>query len=466
MKRTISFILAVIMVIALTVSVSAVGFSGDVSAESVLLIDASNSRKLFAKDANVTLEPAGTTKLMTAIVAYENIKDLSEKITITYEDLIGVEDGNDLTISPMLTPGEEMTMKDILCGLLIASGNDAAVCLAVRTAGSVESFVELMNKKAKELGMNSTHFANPHGKSDEDHYTTAEDMSKLALAIFNHSELMSIISRKNYTIPETDYYAERVLTNTNLLLTGDGTQTYAYATGMLGGVTYNAGGCLVSSAKKDGHDLICLVFGDRESGVDRWQLTKQLFDYGFGSYKTYTGEELFGGLVLTDDENTTITPDFSNISVTVPEVVDVSNPVPYFTLPEGEKSGEGIIEYYAEDGTFLASAPFTFSIKQPLFKFNKDLFSKIIKIIVIILIVAVVLVLLFFILRAVQRSKKQKAKRAAQTPSTKHIEMKKRRENESFRLLFRRYFPTVGIFLALAIIVLIIVFALKSCGAQ
>ncbi len=466
MRKIISFILAVIMVAVLTVSVCAAGFPGVVSAESVLVLDASNSRKLFAKDANVTVEPAGTTKLMTALVAFENTKDLSEEITVTEDDLEGVIEGNDLTLMPMLEPGETLTMKDVLCGLLIASGNDAAVCAAVHSAGSLEAFVELMNKKAQELGMASTHFANPHGKSDEEHYTTAEDMSKLALAVLNEPELMAIISRKNYTIPETVYNAQRELTNSNLLLTGNAGQSYAYATGMLGGYTSNAGGCLVSSAEKDGHKLICLVFGDRDSGADRWELTAQLLDYCFGSYKTYSAEELLKDVLLSSDNNTPITPDFSGITITVPDIVDLTNISAKFTIPEGEKSGTGSIKYYAQDGTLLATVPFTFGTKKANTEEPKSRsVGKVIKTIIIIVIILAVLFAAFLILRASNGKKKYKAKHIAEKPAPKHRVVKNPEQNSKYRALFRRYFPTISVFLVLAIIVVVIVLLFKKCGA-
>ena len=179
MKRVLSVVLALILVCACSISAVAAPYAETVDAEAVLLIDMETGEVLHAVSESKRVYPAGTTKLMTALVAYELCSDLDESFEITAEALYDISAGNDKTLSPMLSAGETVTMRDILGGVLIGSGNDAAAVAAYYAAGSIDKFVEHMNSKAAELGMTGTHYTNPHGRSGEDHYTTAADMGKL-----------------------------------------------------------------------------------------------------------------------------------------------------------------------------------------------------------------------------------------------------------------------------------------------
>lgn len=165
-----------------------------------------------------------------------------------------------------LRPGEEVSLEGLLYGLLLSSGNDAALAIAGGCAGEVDTFVEWMNQRAADLGMQNTHFANPNGLDEEGHYSTAADMALLAQAVLENETLSKIVSTRSTTI------AGRSLTNHNKLL-----WRYEGCTGMKTGYTDAAGRTLVSSAYRDGQTLICVTLKD----PDDWDDHAKLFDYGF-----------------------------------------------------------------------------------------------------------------------------------------------------------------------------------------
>lgn len=168
-----------------------------------------------------------------------------------------------------LKPEEEVTLEALLYGLMLSSGNDAALAIAGYCGGDVESFVAEMNKKAAQLGMNDTHFANPNGLDDPDHYSTAYDMAILARAVLEREELRTIVSTRSIFI------AGRSLTNHNKLL-----WRYEGCTGLKTGYTDEAGRTLVSSALRDGQELIAVTL----NAPNDWADHAALFDYGFATY--------------------------------------------------------------------------------------------------------------------------------------------------------------------------------------
>ena len=202
---------------------------------------------------------------MTALVAVESHPDLSEVVTIRPE-WTGVEGS-----SMYLKAGEELTLEALLYGLLLASGNDAAVAIAGFCAGDVDTFVAWMNDKAAELGMEHTHFENPNGLNDEGHYSTAADMAALARVVMEHEALAKIVGTRSITV------AGRTLTNHNKLL-----WRYEGCTGLKTGYTDRAGRTLVSCAERDGQRLIAVTLNDPNDWADH----AALFDYGFAHYRS------------------------------------------------------------------------------------------------------------------------------------------------------------------------------------
>lgn len=235
----------------------------ELSAASAILVDGESGRVLFEKNARERRAIASITKLMTALVVVETGKMLNEEVEIKPE-WTGIEGS-----SIYLQPGEKITLETLLYGLLLQSGNDAAVALAACCAGDVDIFVEMMNAKAKELGMDQTSFANPNGLSENGHYSSAYDMALLGRACLENTVLAEIMATKSITI------GTRTFTNHNKLL-----WRYDGCTGMKTGYTEKSGRTLVSSAKINGQTLIAVTL----NAPDDWNDHIKLFDYGYKKY--------------------------------------------------------------------------------------------------------------------------------------------------------------------------------------
>lgn len=236
-----------------------------ISAEAAILMDANSGRVLYEKDAHSRRLIASTTKLMTALVALESTPHLDKVITVKPEYQA---EGS----SMYLKVGEELTLEELLYGLLLASGNDAALAIAGGCAGEVETFVGWMNDWAAELGMEDSHFANPNGLDHTEHYSTAYDMALLAQAVLKNETLREMVATRSITV------AGRSLTNHNKLL-----WQYEGCMGMKTGYTEAAGRTLVSCAVRNGQTLICVTLKDR----DDWDDHAALFDYGFQNWPTH-----------------------------------------------------------------------------------------------------------------------------------------------------------------------------------
>ena len=238
----------------LTCQAGAVG----TSAVSAVLLEGESGRVLYAQNADEERLIASITKIMTAVVALEH-GDVNAPYTVTAEDMA---EGS----SMYLTPGEELTLEELLYGLMLVSGNDAALAVAHCVAGDEASFVELMNETAARLGMTHTSFANPNGLDAEGHYSSAADMAKLAAYALKKEAFRRIVSTTSITI------GERYLANHNKLL-----KLYDGCLGVKTGYTKAAGRTLVSAAERDGMTLVCVTLCDG----DDWNDHVSLLDYGF-----------------------------------------------------------------------------------------------------------------------------------------------------------------------------------------
>ena len=218
---------------------------------------------LYARDAHHPRLIASTTKLLTALVAAEQADDLDEVVSIKGEWL-GSEGS-----SIYLKAGEEITLRGLLYGLLLQSGNDAAMSIACHIAGSEADFVALMNQKAAELGMKNSSFANPSGLNDDNHYSTAYDLALLARACLDNETVAEICATQAVTV------GTRTFINHNKLL-----GRYEGCVGMKTGFTEKAGRTLVSAATRDGQTLICVTLNDG----DDWNDHAELLDYGFATF--------------------------------------------------------------------------------------------------------------------------------------------------------------------------------------
>lgn len=260
MKR---YIVIVLALLCLAPSARAEGAKPELSAVSAILVDADSGRVLYEKNADEKRLIASITKLMTALVAVESAGDLSREVTVVRADTLA--EGS----SMYLQVGERVSLETLLYGLLLSSGNDAALAIARGCAGDVDTFVGWMNQRAESLGMTSSHFANPNGLNDDSHYSTAADMALLAMEVMENETLAKIVGTKSITL------GARTFTNHNKLL-----WQYDGCAGMKTGYTEKAGRTLVSCARRNGQLLLAVTL----NAPNDWADHTKLFDYGFKTY--------------------------------------------------------------------------------------------------------------------------------------------------------------------------------------
>ena len=248
----------------------------------VILMEESTGTILYEKNMDEAHYPASITKIMTTLLALEN-GNLSDMVTFS-DDAINNTEGSGIARDY----GEQMTLEQCLYGVMLESANECAYAVAEHVGGTVENFVDMMNAKAKELGCTNTHFANPHGLQDENHYTTAHDMALIAQAAYQNETFRIIIGTKMYTIPPTNKHAEEtVLRNHHDMLctyhNANRKYLYPYCVGGKTGYTATANSTLVTYAEKDGMTLICVVM-DTQS-PNQFIDTVNLFDYAFDNFQ-------------------------------------------------------------------------------------------------------------------------------------------------------------------------------------
>lgn len=262
-------IIAIFTVINIFSPVTAVADSPVIIAECAILAEVTSGRVLFSQNADVKRYPASTTKIMTAIVILENC-DISDIVTVPKEAQ-GVEGS-----SIYLEAGEKLTVLQLLYGLMLRSGNDAATALAIHCAGSVHNFAQMMNQKAQTIGCENTNFVNPSGLPSPQHYTTAYDLMLIARYAMHIDIFKKIVSSQKILIPWNGHEYDRILINENKML-----YNYDGANGIKTGYTKAAGRCLVSSAERDGMTLIAIVLNSSPMYAE----CSKLLDYGFDNHK-------------------------------------------------------------------------------------------------------------------------------------------------------------------------------------
>ena len=265
-----------------------------IEAQSALLIDLDTDQLLMEQNAGETRYPASITKIMTCLLTLEAIGNgnlaMDTVVSIPEEALADITDDSS---TANLLVGEEITVKDLLYCLMVASANEAANALAITVGGDIPTFVAKMNQKAEQLGMTGTHFVNPHGLHDPDHYTTAWDIYRMAKEAMTHAPFREIVSTGRYTTAATNKSEPRLLLNTNGLLARykyPG-HTYSGTIGIKTGSTGQAGYCLVAAAKRKGHTLVSIVLGaqnppDKRGNPIRMQFieSRRLLDWGFTNF--------------------------------------------------------------------------------------------------------------------------------------------------------------------------------------
>lgn len=241
----------------------------DTSAAAHMLMEVSTGRVLDCKNEDARLPMASTTKILTGLLTAERC-DMDEVVTVEPE-AAGVEG-----TSMYLKAGETLTVRDLLYGLMISSGNDAAVMLAIHMGGTVENFCTMMNERARELGAENSNFASPNGLPNEAHYTTAADLARIACAAMKNGIFRKVVGTQSIDLPaDADSPARHLRSKNKILYQYDG------GTGVKTGFTKAAGKCLVASAKRDGMELVAVVLNDYTMFPD----CISLLDHGFANWK-------------------------------------------------------------------------------------------------------------------------------------------------------------------------------------
>lgn len=393
--------------------------------ESAILIDAKSGTILVQKNADKKMYPASLTKIMTAILAIEMGK-LTDVITVDDDTPYEIE-GSHIA----LDPGEILTLKDLLYAMMLPSANDAASVIAKHYGKTLDSFVKIMNDKAKELGAYNTHFTNPHGLHDENHYTTAADLALITKYAMENETFREIVATTRYEIQITNKKDEpRYFTTLNKLIYNtsynqicvDGTYIspyYEYATGAKTGYTPQAGNCLVATAKKDGTELIAVTM--KGISLEMYQDAHNLFNYGFREYENTTliskntfvkNIKITNGdsreiSVITENDLTALIEKSSSGDIKSNVIIND------ITLPIGKNDVVGKIEYTLNNeviGVVNLISPI--SVKSTAAENQGNIFLAIIKFIGFLILFAVVSILLLKIYNDIRirinRKKRQK----------------------------------------------------------
>ncbi len=335
------FVLALTLCGALAPPVSALEDPAPQYCRAAIVVDGDYGDVIYDYNAYEKMYPASITKVMTALLVMEAISrgplTLNTRLTAS-ETAATLPEGSS---TAGIQAGEVMTVEELLYCTLLVSANEACNILAEAVAGSIPAFVDMMNERAAELGMEDTHFVNPHGLHDDDHYTTAYDITLMARAAMEYETFRTIVATATHTTPATNLSDERVLHNTNYLLTNPILPTYSYkkAIGIKTGSTTPAGQCLVSAAQdSDGRTFYCVVMGsqtvENEDGTrTRYSFTesKRLLEWAFDNFTRVTLlDDTFTSAIrevpvnLSDEEDHVTAQPVGSLEATMPKDYDPS----------------------------------------------------------------------------------------------------------------------------------------------
>ncbi len=301
-NRFFSLLLALLLVLTVLSPLSASATPSidamHVDARSAILVDTAYGEILYEQNAHERMFPASITKVMTGLLTIEAIErgDLSQEQEVTASEHVndGMVEG---ASTQNILPGEIMLLKDVLACALIPSANEACNVLAEAVSGSISAFVDEMNAKAAALGCEDTHFMNPHGLHDDNHYTTAYDIYLICNEAMKHPLFRDMVTHANYQIPATNLSGPREFWDTNALITSYRVKGYfyEYATGIKTGYTPEGGYCLASSATKGDRSLIAVVLGctiaegaTGSEGRTQFSESKRLLEWGFSNFSRRT----------------------------------------------------------------------------------------------------------------------------------------------------------------------------------
>ena len=322
----------------------------DINASSALLVDNKTNKILYSKNENKKMFPASTTKIVTAILVLEN-HSLDEKVTASYDAVMSIPSGYstaDIQIE------EELTVEQLLELLLVHSANDAANVLAEYAGGSVSSFVSMMNTKANELGLSNTHFTNPYGLQDDNHYTTAHDLAIIMQYCIKNNNFRKIAGQASCAIPATNKSNPRKYDSTNELLIAGNSNYYSNLIAGKTGYTSKAGGCLVSVAYSNDLELIGVILNSN----NRFKDTRSLYNYG---YKNFSIKNIVNEKdIITNIEVKNATINTKNLNLLVSENIPVlANNSDDLTTIQPEISLNANIEAPIEEGQIMGKVSYT-----------------------------------------------------------------------------------------------------------
>lgn len=261
-----------------------------ITATNAIVVDVVTNTILYDKNKDAVLNPASTSKIMTALLAIENISDLENTIVTVSSNAVSLPKGTSVM---GLKKNDKVSALELLYGIMLPSGADATNAIAEHISGSIEAFVELMNKRAAELGMVNTHFANTHGLTDPEHYTTAYDMALLTLECLKHPLLISIASTCNHEVVLQRGQSEVgfSIKNNNALLHTNNEYFYDGVKGLKTGSTSAAGECLLTYYEKDGRKIMVMQF--HSDYTQRYPDAVKLLDYAVNNFATINLTDIF-----------------------------------------------------------------------------------------------------------------------------------------------------------------------------
>ena len=336
LKRLVSVLIIFVLVL-IPLNVSALS----TSAKAAVVLNGDNGEIIYSQNADTRLSMASTTKIMTGLLLCE-YGNFQREITVT-EEMLKVEGS-----SMGLLPGDRVTLHDLLYGLMLASGNDAANVIAFVLGGSLDGFVKMMNKKADDLGLVNTNFATPSGLDADDHYTTAYELAKIAHYAMQNDEFAKAVSSKKAVLNYGNPPYRRSLTNHNKML-----NLFDGAVGIKTGFTQKSGRCLVSAAKRDGKFVIALTQHDPND----WQDHQNMLEYGLSAIKQTEYSPKFASFnipVINGDKNE-ITVNIEPITINSLETENITDTVylPQFVYAPVSKNDVLGTVVYKQNGEIL-----------------------------------------------------------------------------------------------------------------
>jgi len=428
-----------------TVSSAAAELPPEISSQAAVVMDAKTGQVLYGKNIDGLYFPASTTKIMTILLALENCEDLSETVTANYSAVNSEVVPRD-TSHIALVDGEQMALKDLLYATMMVSANDAANVIAEHVSGSVSEFAKLMTERAAELGCLKTTFTNANGLPDDYHMTSAYDLALIAKAALQNDDFRSVFGKILYSIPPTNKNVERSFATLHEMLKSTSSYYYSPTTGGKGGWTEAAQYTLVTSAEKNGTELICVLLKS-PSAKARYNDTEALFDYCFDNFERKEfSTELFGTVnakVISGDYEigSAVIRLESNVSLLVHKDTDVTGLNFTKNIPSQINEGDTFTtELTIPENPYMfassVSVPLSIAVTEyenpvPLIEQEepKTTFLDVLKVIGIILLVIVATAIMIFVLMLIymrQEQKKRAEKRRLQKQKLEEERNRKR----------------------------------------